>query len=173
MRCLFFWTAALLLLALLGCAAPARPNPAPAQPNGVPAQPNGVPAQPNPPAPQNVPADGGAGPARAPVSPVSLTGDWLGPMPNGTGACGNSYSEFMFATDGHYSVTSNSQNCGGFTTFGVYEVQGQTLYFHQKGAPPGVQQQLDYSAEFRFADPDSLMLYDAPTGRWLTYYRQR
>jgi hypothetical protein len=117
--------------------------------------------------------------AGAPVKPpAALAGDWLGPMPGDSGRCGNSYSEFIFRENGAYSITTNSKNkegrgeCGGFTTWGVYEIRNDVIYFHQRGASPGLQQRIDYNARYRFDGGDALMLQDSGSGRWFTYYRQ-
>jgi hypothetical protein len=112
------------------------------------------------------------------MAPATLVGDWLGPMPGDSGRCGDAYSEVIFRPNGAYSITTNSKNkeglgeCGGFTTWGVYEARGDVLYFHQRGASPGLRQRIEYSARFQFNGPNALMLQDSGSGRWFTYYRQ-
>ena len=101
-----------------------------------------------------------------------LVGKWLGPMPGNAGKCGTSNSEFVFQQNSDYSVANQSQDCGTFTLSGVYEVRTNTIYFHQRAATQGVQQQMDYPVQYRFESPNALMLRDEATGRWLTYYRQ-
>ena len=101
-----------------------------------------------------------------------LVGKWLGPMPGDAGKCGTSTALYIFHQNNDYSVSIDSQNCGNFTLYGVYEVKNNTIYFHQHKGPPGVTQKVDFTAEYRFEGPDALMLRDGATSPWLTYHRQ-
>ena len=89
-----------------------------------------------------------------------LVGDWLGPFPTSTGACGASYGEFFFQSNGSYAFNGNSENCGGFTPVGRYTVEGNVITFDQTGVPncPICQQTAQYAVTFSFITSNDLQI---------------
>ena len=91
---------------------------------------------------------------------AELVGDWLGPFPTSTGACGASYGEFFFQSNGSYAFNGNSENCGGFTPVGTYTVNGNVITFDQTGVPncPICQQRVQYAVTFSFVTSNDLQI---------------
>lgn len=104
-------------------------------------------------------------------SATALAGRWFGPFPSDTGECGEAYGEFTFQSAGSYSFTTNSADCGGFTSLGNYQVQGDVIGFQQTGIPncPTCQQYVSFSVRYSFIN-GALQMCD--NVRCYTYYRQ-
>lgn len=104
-----------------------------------------------------------------------LPGDWLGPFPAPPGACGYEYAEWFLYATGSYTLTWNSDNCGGSTSYGKYAVTGNLLSFNQKSVPscPECTQREVIRVTFRFVTSSALRLCNYPTGQCYLYYRQR
>jgi hypothetical protein len=114
-------------------------------------------------------------PTAAPDNSSALVGNWLGPMPGDTGACGSAYAAYTIGGGGTYSVQANSAGCGGFTTYGSYSTQGSEIVFHQQGNDCGECQQVqDLPATFAFTGgANNLQLCDYPSGgQCHIYHRQ-
>jgi hypothetical protein len=104
---------------------------------------------------------------------TQVAGNWLGPAPGDTGGCGSSYAEWLLQADGSYAVTDNSEDCGGFTASGIFELQGDTLSFEQERSTCGDCGVADYSVSISFPGPSSLQMCDVPAdGRCYTYSRE-
>jgi len=103
---------------------------------------------------------GGGGTSGGGGGVAELVGDWLGPFPTSTGACGASYGEFFFQSNGSYAFNGNSENCGGFTPVGTYSVEGNVITFDQTGVPncPICQQRVQYAVTFSFVTSNDLQI---------------
>lgn len=107
------------------------------------------------------------------VETAQVTGYWLGPAPGDTGGCGTAYAEWLLKADGSYAVTDNSEDCGGFTASGSFEIEGSMLSFHQQGSTCGDCGVADYSVSISFPGPNALQMCDVPAdGRCYTYSRE-
>ena len=119
--------------------------------------------------PTAVPAPIAPTPIAVPVVPVA--GDWLGPMAGDAGRCGASYSEFFLQANGSYSVTSRSNDCGGFTVYGRYSARNGSISFDQLGSDcPACTQTAAYSVSISFIDANSLEMNDGTFS--YIYHRQ-
>lgn len=100
-----------------------------------------------------------------------LAGQWLGPEIGDTGQCGSAYGEFTLSQNQAITYTQNTQNCGGFTSWGNYWIQGTTLYWHDIGAScaPGCITGWTVTESFRFITANAFQICDT---RCYIYHRQ-
>ena len=99
-------------------------------------------------------------------SASQFVGDWLGPYPGSDVACGSSYSEIHFLSDGTYYTTYNTNDCGGFTIYGTYAVQGSNLIVHELRSDCGDCTLGSFTVPYNFVTPNALNI------NGYTYYRQ-
>jgi hypothetical protein len=118
-------------------------------------------------------AVGGGAQAGAGIEMAEVAGDWLGPAPGDTGSCGSSYAEWQLEQDGAYYVTDNSEDCGGFTASGGFQIQGSSLDFAQESSTCGDCGAADFSVTVSFSSLDEMEMCDVPAdGICYTYARQ-
>jgi hypothetical protein len=103
-----------------------------------------------------------------------LPGDWLGPFPAPGTACDYEYAEWFLYATGSYTLTWNSESCGGSTSYGKYVVKGNLLTFYQQSVPgcPTCAQRLTIRVSFRFVTSSALRFCNYPSGSCYIYYRQ-
>jgi hypothetical protein len=103
-----------------------------------------------------------------------LPGDWLGPFPAPGTACDYEYAEWFLYATGSYTLTWNSESCGGSTSYGKYVVKGNLLTFYQQSVPgcPTCAQRQTIRVSFRFVTSSALRLCNYPGGSCYIYYRQ-
>jgi hypothetical protein len=116
----------------------------------------------------------------------ALVGTWLGSAIGDTGQCGAEYGQWTFFQNHEYSYTMNSDyleirnpqgqitrinNCGGITNAGYYAVRGNAIIFyaHELNYPYA---NFTLTAQYRFYNINTLIIYDPYAGRTYVYYRQ-